>query len=147
MTDSSIERVEVITGVQRRRRWGLAEKLGIVGESLRPGASVTAVARRHGLNPSQVFTWRRLARRGAFGPFPGAAAGFVPVHLLAEGHGVRPTSAAAVVTPEPRPAGCRAEDRGALAEIELPNGLCLRVSTGIEAAALHGLVKALMAVG
>ncbi|WP_408892112.1 IS3 family transposase [Neoroseomonas oryzicola] len=65
MTDAS-EKVEVITSVQRRRRWSAAEKMRMVEESLELGASVSLVARRHGVNPNQPFTWRRLAAHGAF---------------------------------------------------------------------------------
>jgi len=65
MTDT-LEKVEVITSRQRRRRWSAAEKMRMVEESLEPGASVSLVARRHGVNPNQLFTWRRLAAHGAF---------------------------------------------------------------------------------
>ena len=65
MTDTP-EKVEVITSVQRRRRWSAAEKMRMVEESQQPGASVSLVARRHGVNPNQLFTWRRLAADGAF---------------------------------------------------------------------------------
>jgi transposase len=65
MTDTP-EKAEVVTSVQRRRRWSAAEKMRMVEESLEPGASVGLVARRHGVNPNQLFTWRRLAAHGAF---------------------------------------------------------------------------------
>ena len=65
MTDTP-EKVEVITSVQRRRRWSAAEKMRMVEEGQEPGASVSLVARRHGVNPNQLFTWRRLAAHGAF---------------------------------------------------------------------------------
>src|SRR3712207_641656 len=58
-------KVEVITSVQRRRRWSAAEKVRMVEESHGPGASVSLVARRHGVNANQLFTWRRLAAHGA----------------------------------------------------------------------------------
>src|SRR3712207_5755913 len=58
-------KVEVITSVQRRRRWNAAEKMRMVEEGHGPGASVSLVARRHGVNPNQLFTWRRLAAHGA----------------------------------------------------------------------------------
>lgn len=64
MTDAP-EKVEVITSVQRRRRWNAAEKMRMVEESREPGASVSLVARRHGVNPNQLFTWRRLAAHDA----------------------------------------------------------------------------------
>ena len=61
----NIDRVEVITSVQRRRRWSAEEKARIVQETYAPGMSVSLVARQHGVAPSQVFTWRRLYAKGA----------------------------------------------------------------------------------
>jgi transposase len=58
-------RVEVITSVQRRRRWSGAEKQRIVSEALEPGAVASAVAREAGIHVSQLFRWRQeLCRRG-----------------------------------------------------------------------------------
>lgn len=59
-----VRRFEVFTGAGRRRRWPDEVKARIVAESYRPGVSVSAVARRHGLTAQQLFTWRRRARRG-----------------------------------------------------------------------------------
>lgn len=60
----SVRRIEVITGGgERRRRWSEDEKAEAIEESLRPGAIVSQVARRHGLAPQQLFSWRRAARR------------------------------------------------------------------------------------
>jgi transposase len=61
----NIDRVEVITSVQRRRRWSAEEKVAIVQETYAPGMSVSLVARRHGIAPNQLFTWRRLYASGA----------------------------------------------------------------------------------
>jgi transposase len=55
-------RVEVLGGVERRRRWSQDDKTRIVEETLVPGAKVTDVARRNGVAASLVFTWRRQAR-------------------------------------------------------------------------------------
>jgi transposase len=55
----TIERVEVITSVQRRRRWSAAEKQQLVMASLEPGASVSALAREAGIHASQLYGWRR----------------------------------------------------------------------------------------
>lgn len=57
-------KVEIITSVQRRRRWSVAEKLQMVEEAELPGMSVSYVARKYGVSPSQLFAWRRLAREG-----------------------------------------------------------------------------------
>lgn len=64
MTNTKISDVEVL-GVQRRRRWTPSEKLSMVRETYEAGASVSLVARRHGVNPNQLFQWRRLERAGA----------------------------------------------------------------------------------
>src|SRR3954451_2122618 len=53
--DDGFRRLEVITGVGRRRRWTDEEKAWIVAESLGPASTVSAVARRYGLHPSQLF--------------------------------------------------------------------------------------------
>ena len=58
-----VRRVEVITGGSRRRRWTDDEKARVVEETLRPDAVVSEIARRHGLTPQQLFTWRRSMRR------------------------------------------------------------------------------------
>ena len=60
-----IEQIEVITSVQRRRRWSAEEKAAIVQETYAPGMSVSLVARRHGIAPNQLFTWRWLYASGA----------------------------------------------------------------------------------
>ena len=64
MTNTS-DRVEIITSVQRRRRWTAAEKVRLVEETFAPGMTVSLVARQNGVNPNQLFTWRRLAAQGA----------------------------------------------------------------------------------
>src|SRR5258708_14023425 len=68
---TSVRRIELITGTGRRRRWSDTDKARIVVESLRPGANVSEVARRHGLSPQQLFGWRREAP----GPEPAGRAG------------------------------------------------------------------------
>jgi transposase len=58
---SSYPKAEILTGPVRRRRWSVAEKLEMVAESRQAGITVSLVARRRGISPSQLFTWRRLA--------------------------------------------------------------------------------------
>jgi transposase len=78
----SFRRLEVITGVGRRRRWSLEEKARIVAESLDPATTSSAVARRYGLHASQLFVWRQQLQRS---PSSAAAVGgpaFVPVLMV-----------------------------------------------------------------
>ena len=63
-SDTPGPRVEVITSVQRRRRWSAAEKLRLVEEAMQPGSSVSIVARQAGVAPSQLFGWRKRMLEG-----------------------------------------------------------------------------------
>jgi transposase-like protein len=60
----TFSKVEMITGVARRRRFPMDQKLAVVAETMQPGMSISYVARRHGLSPSLVFRWRRLMSEG-----------------------------------------------------------------------------------
>ena len=57
--------IKVITSVQRRRRWSAEDKRAIVEEAELPGMSISYVARKYDINPSQLFRWRRLMQQGA----------------------------------------------------------------------------------
>jgi transposase len=61
-----METVEVITSVERRRHWTGKEKKRIVEEAEQPGMSVSFVARKYGIHPNQLFSWRKLVHEGAF---------------------------------------------------------------------------------
>ncbi|KAB2704512.1 IS3 family transposase [Ochrobactrum sp. WV_118_8] len=58
-------KMQVLSGPERRRRWSTAEKLAIIQETYEPDATVSIVARRHGIQPNQLFAWRKLASQGA----------------------------------------------------------------------------------
>jgi transposase len=55
---TAAERLSVSPG-RRYRAWSREEKERVVGETFLPGANVSAIARSHGLDPSQLFAWRR----------------------------------------------------------------------------------------
>ena len=61
---SSVDRVEIFSQIQRRRRWSVDQKLAILAEAGQPGMSISYVARRHGIAPSLVFGWRRRMAEG-----------------------------------------------------------------------------------
>src|SRR5690348_6163387 len=85
-----IRRLEVITGVGGRRLWSRDDKARIIAESFAARANVSAVARRYGLRPQQVYAWRRLAREGRLALPVEEEVGFIPV--IATG-GERPSGA------------------------------------------------------
>jgi transposase len=77
-------RLEVVTGVGRRRRWSDEDKARIVAESLDPATTASAVARRYGLHVSQLFTWRQQLQRSASSAAAVGGPAFVPVHAMAD---------------------------------------------------------------
>jgi transposase len=88
------ERVEVITSVERRRRWSRAEKERLVAASLEPGASVSSIAREAGIHASQLYGWRRQMRVR-----PGSQeveVGFAPVRIASEIGPSTPTGLGAI---------------------------------------------------
>jgi len=91
-----LRRIELITGAERRRKWSAEEKSEIVAESLAEGAVVSEVARRHGLNPQQLFGWRARLRAAVKSSAPSSAAtpAFVPAIVEDE-----PPSSAAPALP------------------------------------------------
>ena len=64
LMSDEFERIEIIAGKERRRRWSGEEKLRIVEETLSSGDSVSTVARRHGVAPNLLYRWRRLISEG-----------------------------------------------------------------------------------
>ncbi len=82
MTTSKDKTIEVL-GQERRRRWSVEEKLAMVRESLEPGQSVSVVARRNGINPNQLFHWRKLYQDGSLSAVSAGEA-VVPASQLAD---------------------------------------------------------------
>jgi transposase len=125
MTISDID-VEVLTQPERRRRWSVEQKLEMVAEMMRPGASASRVARRHGITTGLLYTWRRLAAKGVLSLTPAVAApGFVPVR----------------VAPEPAKAD-DGESVGVMV-IELGGERRVRVDRHVDAAALRRVLEVL----
>ena len=93
--------IEIITGRERRRRWGIAEKLRIVAESREPGACVTTVAVRHDVSPSLLHGWRRQVREGRLAV--AEASDFVPVRLASSLYESRSSEPSPPPTPGEEP--------------------------------------------
>ncbi len=131
-------RIEVITGVERRRKWSAQEKMAIVTESLTEGAVVSEVARRHGLSPQQLFGWRSRLRDAVKGSAPSsdAAPAFVPA--IVEG---APTSPAAPALPAVAAMGAGGVDPAPI-EIAL-GGVIVHVRGEADPRTLTTVLKAL----
>jgi transposase len=118
-----VQRLDVVeTG--RRRRWSEDEKLRIVAESFNGPRLVSATARRHGISPSLLYTWRRAFRAERIGS-EDEAPGFVP----------------AMIIPEPRP-DSGASPTGRM-EIVVAKGRRIIVDAGVDAAALARVIAVL----
>ena len=118
-----------ILGRERRRRWSDEEKAEILAETLQSGASVSWVARRHGISPSQLFGWRKAAQRAT--GLASSLTGLVPV-IVAPDH----------AAPEP---GADAKDRidtEARIEIVFPNGRRLVAPSTLDRLVLDRLIAA-----
>jgi transposase len=127
------ERVEIVTRGEGRRSYSAEEKVRLVAETLRPGETVTAVSRRHGICTSLLHRWRRAAR----GEVPSRRAArpqLLPVRLVA------PDAAA----PQPKPAPVPGIAPAPI-EVVLRNGRVLRLTTTTDAAVVARLAAALEA--
>jgi transposase len=126
---------EIIT---RRRKWTAEEKAAVLSEVDAEGGRVAMVARRHGLSESLLYNWRSVAKAAASGPEP---IEFVPVGVIDRASEARPVLLAA---PEhPSSANGHQDDRDGEIEIQLPNGVRIRVNALVNEKALSRVFRAL----
>jgi transposase len=111
------ERVEVITSVERRRRWSRADKERLVMASLEPDANASSIAREAGIHPGQLYGWRRQLRVRP-------EVGFAPVRIAAQ---IAPASVTST---------------GAI-EIEFASGARVRIMGAVDPAAVTATIAAL----
>ena len=127
--------MEIITGVERRRRWRLEDKLRMLAELDEPGMPVAAVARRHEISRGLLHDWRRQFRKGVLTELPQLQ--FVPLEIVAAaGREPSPTLASNAK------AG-RSLKRGGMMEIELGDGRRVRVDRDVDGDALRRVIEAL----
>lgn len=141
----SYQRVEFLTGTERRRFYSRDEKARLVDEAFRPGVMVTAAARRLGVHESLLYRWRRELS--------------VPVEAVVDDTGFLPVTVALDDGPAPSvpPAPINAEaavDQDppvpavpAILEVTLPGGTCVRMQGGVDPALAVSVLKALAAPG
>ncbi len=128
--------MEIITGVERRRRWRYEEKLRIVAEVERPGASFADVARRHEVSRGLLWNWRRQVRAGVLAPEPMPV--FVPVQITAEAPSPDRLALSSPCSIVSKVAPAEA-DR---VEIALPDGTCIWVGADVGLVALRRVMTA-----
>ena len=123
--------MEIITGIERRRRWSAAEKLRIVAETEQPGAGISEIARRYEISRGLLWNWRSQVRRGVLRPE--AQAVFVPVRVIDEKRAAPPMMSG----PD---AGVAADSR---IEITLPDGTSIRIGHDVSLVTLRRVVTVL----
>jgi transposase len=128
--------MEIITGVERRRRWRVADKLRILAEAEQPGVSFSDVARRHEISRGLLQTWRRLFEQGLL--VERSPPMFLPVHIAENGN----ASAASMPVPSAPAAGGSGRHAG-LMEIDLGGGRRVRVDRNVDTEALRRVLEAL----
>jgi transposase len=119
--------MEILQGIERRRRWSVEDKARIVAEATGPGAVFAAVVRRHGISPSLLWGWPRdaRARKGD----DGCGTAFLPVRVVEE--------SPAQVTPEREHIAA-----GSRLEIRLANGTVVRAEGATDAVLLAAAIPA-----
>jgi len=131
-----VHRLEVFTGAGRRRTWSAEDKALIVAEIVASGDSVSAVARRHGLSPQQLFGWRRELQASQTALWHPEEFQFVPAVLAA--------ASSPPIRGQHRTPRRQAEPRGGMIEVEI-DGVIVRVGHGADAKTVIAVLRALKA--
>jgi transposase len=131
---------EVLSGPERRRRWSSEEKAGIVAEVMLPGATVTEIARRHGISRGLLYTWRREARPGsASDGIASSLPDLVPVMVT---DAREPSQRSAMASEQP---SAEAKPTGRI-EIALPGAVHVTVRGRVDERVLRAVLGALRSV-
>jgi transposase len=115
--------VEVITSVQRRRRWSRAEKERIVAAAIAPGAVASEVAREAGIHASQLFRWRQ------------ELCGPAPAEPVFSALAIAPLTGAGPTPPQPNPLEA--------IEVEFATGARMRITGPVDASTVRAMIAAL----
>jgi transposase len=123
--------IEVITSVQRRRRWSRAEKERIVAAALEPGAVASEVARAAGIHTSQLFRWRQELCRSTQSVAESAPT-FSAVTIATASEAAAPAIAA--LPPPPT---------SSVVEIEFASGARMRIAGAVDPSMASAMIAAL----
>jgi len=130
-----VGRVEILTGVERRRSWSEEQKRAVLLAVATSGLGVSAVARQHDILPQQIYAWRRAFRLATIAERDGPS--FLPVTIV-------PSVSEGPAPPEnpTRPAKTCGPARGARIEIRCKGGRILKFDSSLDPAALRALIRA-----
>ncbi|PCK76953.1 IS66-like element accessory protein TnpA [Rhizobium sophoriradicis] len=128
--------IEVITSVERRRRWSREDKERLVAACFEPDAVISEIARAAGIHVSQLFRWRKELCR-IEEPKTEVGTTLVPV-IVSE-----TAPAASPVQPEP-PTTSHARRKRSDVTIELGRGRRVRVDSDIDTEALGRILDCVL---
>jgi transposase len=133
---------EIVARVERRRQWTPGEKAALLGEIEAAGGQVSLVARRHGISKSLLYNWRSAWKAAALAARGSASPGFIQLGVVAdrsdEGSALRMMGGGASV----REAGAALAAHAGVIEIDLPEGVRVRVEAGVDELALRRVLAA-----
>jgi transposase len=128
--------MEIITGVERRRRWSAEEKLRIVAETEQPGSGIAEIARRYEISRGLLWNWRSQVRRGVLRP--DVLPVFLPVQTIRE-----PANGNGVGHVEPSSTRSTEQAGDGKIEITLPDGTSIKVGHDVGLATLRRVMTVL----
>ena len=131
--------------VARRRQWTPEEKAALMAEVDAEGGRVLMVARRHGISKSLLYNWRSAWKAAKRALLP--AAEFVQLGVVTAASGQSPPMPTASGAAWPRGAGLSLAERAGIIEIDLPDGVRVRVDSTVNEKALRRVLLALRAAG
>jgi transposase len=134
--------VEIVTRVERRRKWKAEEKAALLAEVDAEGGKVMVVARRHRIPESVLYNWRS-AQKAASSLAATDAVEFVPLGVFGGPTSAAPAMLAAPDLRQPRPPSRRRRGRAGAIEIALPDGTRVCVDRAVDEAALSRVLRAM----
>jgi transposase len=135
--------------VERRRQWTPEEKAALMAEVEVEGGQVSVVAQRHGISKSLLYNWRSawkaagLAARARVVP----PAEFVQLGVVSDASGQGPMMPMTAGAVSPRGTGLALAERIGVIEIDLPEGVRVRVDSGVNEKALRRVLSAVRGLG
>ena len=139
---------EIVARVERRRQWTLEEKAALMAEVEAAGGQVSVVARRHGISKSLLYNWRsawRAAAGAVAARATSASAGFIQLGVLTEATETDQLALPAASAACPRGTGLSLAERVGVIEIDLPDGVRVRVDDHVSEKALRRVLAAMKA--
>jgi len=135
--------------VERRRQWSAEHKAALLAEIEAEGGQVSVVARRHGVSTSLLYNWRSASKAAAMAAQASAErpVEFVQLGVVADASGESSTMPMAAGAIFPRGAGLALAERVGVIEIDLPDGVRVRVDTRVNEKALRRVLAVLRGSG